>query len=68
MKSLGVHKIIVAMNKMDLIDWDSEKFLIIKKKLNYYLNHIGFTEDQIIYVPVSAVTGNNITRKIDRKF
>ena len=56
------------MNKMDLIEWDSEKFLVIKKKLNYYLNHIGFTEDQIIYVPVSAVSGVNITRKIDRKF
>lgn len=67
-KSLGVHKIIVAMNKMDLIAWDSEKFLIIKKKLNYYLNRIGFTEEQIIYVPVSAVQGVNITKKIDRKF
>ncbi len=42
-KSLGVLKIIVAMNKMDLIDWDAEKFLIIKKKLNFYLYHIGFT-------------------------
>lgn len=63
-----MHKIIVAMNKMDLIDWDSEKFTIIKKKLNYYLNHIGFVEDQIIYVPVSAVSGVNITKKINRKF
>lgn len=56
------------MNKMDLINWDSEKFLIIKKKLNYYLHHIGFTEEQIIYVPVSAVSGVNITKKVDRKF
>ncbi len=65
---MGVHKIIVAMNKMDLIEWDSERFLIIKKKLNYYLHHIGFTEDQIIYIPVSAVGGINIAKKIDRKF
>jgi translation elongation factor EF-1alpha len=32
------------MNKMDLIDWDEEKFSVIKKKLNFYLLHIGFTE------------------------
>ncbi len=31
------------MNKMDLISWDNDKFSTIKKKLNYYLLHIGFT-------------------------
>jgi elongation factor 1 alpha-like protein len=56
------------MNKMDLIEWDPEKFAIIKKKLNYYLHHIGFTNDQIIYVPVSAISGTNITKKLNRHF
>jgi elongation factor 1 alpha-like protein len=41
---------------------------VIKKKLNYYLYHIGFTEEQIIYVPVSAFSGVNITKKINRHF
>lgn len=65
---MGVHKIIVAMNKMDLINWDPEKFSIIRKKLNYYLHHIGFTNDQIVYVPVSAYNGINITKKLNRNF
>ena len=49
------------MNKMDLINWDEEKFSVIKKKLNYYLL-------QIIYVPVSAVNGINITKNMDKPF
>lgn len=64
-KSLGVHQIIVAMNKMDLVDWSPEAFLKIQKKLNYYLLDIGFQEDNIVYVPISAFYGTNIldTRK-----
>lgn len=36
-KSLGVHKLIVAMNKMDRIDWNPERFTTIKSKLENYL-------------------------------
>lgn len=43
-KSLGVHKIIVAINKMDRINWNPERFLSIKNKLNFYLLKIGFAE------------------------
>lgn len=37
----------------------------IQKKLNYYLLDIGFQEDNIVYVPISAFYGTNIldTRK-----
>lgn len=41
-KSLGVQQMIVAVNKMDLVEWDPEAFQKIKKKLNYYLLEIGF--------------------------
>ncbi len=56
------------MNKMDLIDWDEHKFASIKKQLDYYLHAIGFTHEQIIYIPVSAVNGINITKKLNRHF
>lgn len=43
-KSLGVHQLIVVINKMDLVDWSPEAFLTIQKKLNFYLLEIGFQE------------------------
>ena len=45
---------------MDLIDWNPEHFLTIQKKLNYYLLSIGFLEENILYVPMSAFYGLNI--------
>lgn len=62
-RSFGVHKLIVAMNKMDRIKWDPEKFVHIKQRLNTYLTKIGFPQESIIYVPISAINAINITRK-----
>lgn len=67
-KSLGVHKLIVAMNKMDRIGWNPERFAAIKNKLEGYLIKIGFQEDTIIYVPISAIQAINIIPKNTRKF
>lgn len=67
-KSLGVQTIIVAMNKMDIINWSSEAFETIKNKLNYYLFSIGFLESNIIYVPISAFYGINIEDSNTKKF
>lgn len=67
-KSLGVHKLIVAMNKMDRIGWNPERFATIKNKLEGYLIKIGFQEETIIYVPISAIQAVNIVPKNTRKF
>ena len=67
-KSLGVAKLIIAMNKMDLIKWSVEAFEKIKTKLNFYLHKIGFKEDELIYVPVSAFHSENLVKKMDKPF
>jgi elongation factor 1 alpha-like protein len=67
-KSLGVHKLIVAMNKMDRIEWSAERFIAIKQKLQGYLIKIGFSEESIIFIPVSAINAINITPENTRKF
>lgn len=67
-KSLGVHKLIVAMNKMDRIEWNAERFIKIKHKLQNYLLKIGFSEDSILFIPISAINAINITPKNTRKF
>lgn len=67
-KSLGVHKLIVAMNKMDRINWNPERFTTIKNKLENYLQRIGFNEESIEFIPISAINAINITPKNVRKF
>ena len=67
-RSLGVHKLIVAINKMDRIEWGQERFALIHGRLSNYLAKIGFKEDQVLFIPTSAVQGLFLTPKHMRPF
>lgn len=55
---LGVKRIIVAVNKMDLINYDEKKYIAISKEICNFLNKINYIE--VNCVPVSAINGDNI--------
>ncbi|CAF0952948.1 unnamed protein product [Adineta steineri] len=59
-RSLGVSQLICAVNKMDAIDWSQERFEEIVKKLSAFLKSSGYKESDIIFVPVSGWTGENL--------
>ena len=54
---LGIRHVIVAVNKMDLVDYDEETFQQIKQ------DYLGFAENlnfaNITFVPLSALKGDN---------
>ncbi|CAD6637890.1 XXYS1_4_G0043050.mRNA.1.CDS.1 [Saccharomyces cerevisiae] len=58
--SLGIHNLIIAMNKMDNVDWSQQRFEEIKSKLLPYLVDIGFSEDNISWVPISGFSGEGV--------
>lgn len=58
-KACGINNLIVAMNKIDGIDYDEEKYNIIKDKLSKFIKNLGFSK--VTYIPVSAWTGENLT-------
>ena len=60
---LGIRKIIIAVNKMDQIDYKQEKFEHIKKIISKFLENIGFEEKNIHFVPVSAYNSENLVSK-----
>jgi len=60
-RSLGVTQLIVAVNKMDVVDWAQERFDIICTTLAPFLKLTGFRDKQVRYVPVSGLTGANLT-------
>lgn len=66
-KTLGVDKLILAINKMDdpSVCWAKERFDEIKQKLAPFLKSSGFKDDQVIFLPLSGLTGDNIKERKD---
>ncbi|KAN0047373.1 hypothetical protein ACTA71_001755 [Dictyostelium dimigraforme] len=63
-KSLGIMELIVAVNKMDSIDWDQSRYDYIVETIKTFLVHAKFNEKNIRFIPISGFTGENL---IDRK-
>ena len=60
-KRLGISQLIVAVNKMDLVDYDEETFKEISGELKKLLTSLGYEGAPII--PVSAFMGENVTKR-----
>lgn len=61
---LGVREVAVAVNKMDLVDYDADRFREIESEYRSYLDGIGVTPRRII--PISAREGDNIAQSSER--
>lgn len=58
---LGIKNLIVAINKMDLVDFSSERFESIKKDYEEIIPNLPhFEEINFSYIPISALDGDNI--------
>jgi sulfate adenylyltransferase subunit 1 len=58
---MGIKKAVVAINKIDLVDYSEDVFNTIKKHFESIKEGLHF--DEIIYVPLSALNGDNIVSK-----
>ena len=58
---LGIKNIIVAINKMDLVDFSQERFEEIKKDYESIIPNLPHNSDvEFNYIPLSALDGDNI--------
>ncbi len=55
---LGMKHIVVAVNKMDLVDFSEQRFNEIKEEYTAFANGLGIKNP--IFTPVSALTGDNV--------
>ncbi|CAG8465837.1 11532_t:CDS:10 [Paraglomus brasilianum] len=62
-RSLGVQQLVVAINKLDMVDWSEERFKEIKTKLSAFLSQAGFKKNKVTFVPCSGMTGENLLKK-----
>ena len=55
---LGIKHVIVAINKMDLVDWSEDKYESIKLDFNKAVARLDFVD--IHFIPISALKGDNV--------
>ncbi|MGC8582995.1 MAG: translation elongation factor EF-1 subunit alpha [Thermoproteus sp.] len=62
-KTLGVNQLIIAVNKMDVVNYDQKRFDQIKAEIVKMLKLLGYDPNKVPIIPVSAVKGDNIKAK-----
>lgn len=60
---LGLHQIVVAINKMDLVGWSEARFHEVAAEVREYLDDLGLDLQHILQIPVSARDGDNIVAR-----
>ena len=61
---LGIKHIVVCVNKMDMIDYNETKFNAIVEKYKALAQNLNLVD--VVYIPVSALKGDNIVQSSAR--
>ncbi|WP_043843751.1 sulfate adenylyltransferase subunit 1 [Amycolatopsis taiwanensis] len=63
---LGVPRLVLAVNKIDLVDYDEETFRVIAKEFVAHATSLGYPDGSVLALPVSALVGDNVVDRSDR--
>ncbi len=58
-KLLGIKHLVIAINKMDLVDFSQARYEEIKKEYLEFADELGLTSD-LTLIPMSALKGDNV--------
>jgi len=61
---LGVPRVVVAVNKMDLVGYDEAVFDRIHDEYDGFAARLGFSD--LTFIPISALVGDNVVRRSTR--
>ncbi|KAA0874382.1 sulfate adenylyltransferase subunit CysN [Nitrincola tapanii] len=61
---MGINRVIVAINKMDLVGYSEEVFDSIREEFNNF--HTKVAISQVDYLPISALNGDNLVTLSDK--
>ncbi len=60
---LGIPNLVIAINKMDLVDYHETRFRQIVDEFNAFAEHLDVSN--ITFIPISALIGDNIVNQSD---
>ena len=64
-KTLGISELIIAVNKMDVVDYKEETYNDVKEQVTKLLKQVNFKSDDATFVPTSAFEGDNVSEASD---
>ncbi|MGN0094193.1 MAG: translation elongation factor EF-1 subunit alpha [Methanobrevibacter sp.] len=59
-KTLGINQLIIAINKMDVVDYSEDKYNEVKDAVSALIKSIGYKPSETPFIPISAFEGDNI--------
>ncbi|EXA47201.1 elongation factor 1-alpha [Fusarium oxysporum f. sp. pisi HDV247] len=65
LRSLGVQRLVIAVNKLDMVGWSQERFDEIAQQVNGFLAGLGFQPKNIDFIPISGLNGDNLVRRTE---
>jgi sulfate adenylyltransferase subunit 1 len=63
---LGVPRLVVAVNKIDLVDYDEGNFEVIAKEFTDHATALGYPPGSVLAIPLSALVGDNVVERSER--
>ncbi|ACV10996.1 translation elongation factor EF-1, subunit alpha [Halorhabdus utahensis DSM 12940] len=64
-RTLGIDELIVAVNKMDLVDYEESRYKETVQEVTELLKQVQFNTDDASFIPSSAFEGDNINELSD---
>jgi elongation factor 1-alpha len=66
-KTLGVNQLVIAVNKMDATtpEYSEDRYKEVVEEVTKLLKTVGYKDDQVNFIPVSAFKGDNAVEKSD---
>jgi bifunctional enzyme CysN/CysC/sulfate adenylyltransferase subunit 1 len=58
---LGIPRLVVGVNKMDLVAWDRATYERIAREFGAFASKLGFEE--VAFIPISALRGDNVATR-----
>ena len=57
---LRIKDVVIAINKMDLVDFSEEKYNTIKGEIEYLASKSEYKSQNLTFIPLSALQGDNV--------
>jgi sulfate adenylyltransferase subunit 1 len=57
---LRIKDVVIAINKMDLVQFSEEKYNSIKREIEYLASKSEYKNQQLTFIPMSALQGDNV--------
>jgi len=57
---LRIKDVVIAINKMDLVDFSEDKFKTIKAEMEYLASKSEYKSQKLTFIPLSALEGDNV--------